>query len=305
MKRKLGGPLQHAGSGSLCVKDLPLICHWVSNLWLLNFFLIVWEQGVCIPWTHQDFTSIPVRGILLFCVYTSDCIVLVVPNKTLDILNGNCKVSKHLFVWITCILGVRAYSFLYHSVLDLPYFNAKAHKADWKQLYSISFLLAVYQNWSLLKCHLIGSCWMSLVLSQLQVVNQQPWAPIMILWALWPSQISSHYLAKLLSYGMDIRIPWEALLLVLLGGSTVVKQLQVTQEEGEKWVLQRVLRDTEWDIKNTLMREKWVLKLALKSYLLYLGMNVKMKMLKYFCIVIIILSISISFISCGHSDISH
>ena len=72
----------------------------------------------------------PVHGILLFCVYTSDCIVLVVPSKTLYILNGNCKVSRHVFVWITCILGVPAYSFLYHSVLDLLYFNAKAHKAD-------------------------------------------------------------------------------------------------------------------------------------------------------------------------------
>lgn len=72
----------------------------------------------------------PVHGILLFCVYTSDYVVLLVPKKTLCILNGNCKVSKHVVVWITCILGVRAYSFLYHSVLDLRYFNAKAHKAD-------------------------------------------------------------------------------------------------------------------------------------------------------------------------------
>jgi len=66
----------------------------------------------------------------LFCVYASDCIALIVPNKTLCILNGNCEVPKRVFVWITCILGVHVCTFLYHSVLDLPNFNAKAHKAD-------------------------------------------------------------------------------------------------------------------------------------------------------------------------------
>lgn len=62
-------------------------------------------------WVIKILPVFPVHGILLFCVHTSDCIVLVVPNKTLRILNGNCKVSKHVFVWITCILGVHAYGF--------------------------------------------------------------------------------------------------------------------------------------------------------------------------------------------------
>lgn len=59
----------------------------------------------------KTFPVLPVHGILFFSVCTSDCIVLVVPNKILCILNGNCKLPKHVFVWITCILGVRAYSF--------------------------------------------------------------------------------------------------------------------------------------------------------------------------------------------------
>jgi len=36
---------------------------------------------------------------------------------------------------------------------------------------------------------------------------------------------------------MDVGILWEALLLVQLGDSVVVKQLSVTKEEGEKGVL--------------------------------------------------------------------
>lgn len=38
-----------------------------------------------------------------------------------------------------------------------------------------------------------------------------------------PNSLS--HLDKLLSYGMDIRIPWEALLLAWLCSSTAVKQL--------------------------------------------------------------------------------
>lgn len=61
-----------------------------------------------ILWTHQDVCVIkilpvfPVHDIPLFCVSPSGCVVLVVPNKTLCIFNGNRKVSKHVFVWITC-----------------------------------------------------------------------------------------------------------------------------------------------------------------------------------------------------------
>lgn len=55
---------------------------------------------------------------------------LIVPNKT-------CKIPKQVFVWITYILDVCVYRFLYHIVLDLLYFSARAHKAEWKQLNSI------------------------------------------------------------------------------------------------------------------------------------------------------------------------
>lgn len=86
----------------------------------------------------KTFPVFPVHGILLFCVCTSDCIVLVVPNKTLCILNSNCEVSKHVFVWITCILGVHAYSsfVLQCSVI----FQCKSTQSRLKTIFSSSGL---------------------------------------------------------------------------------------------------------------------------------------------------------------------
>lgn len=73
MKRKLGGPLQHAGSGSSCTKDLPLICHWVSNLSLLNFFnylgvrcLYSVDTSRCV---YQDFTCLLSWCTPFLCLY--------------------------------------------------------------------------------------------------------------------------------------------------------------------------------------------------------------------------------------------
>lgn len=55
---------------------------------------------------NWDFSSVSVHSILLFCVYMSDCIGLVVPNKTLWTWDGNCIVSKQVFVWIAYILDM-------------------------------------------------------------------------------------------------------------------------------------------------------------------------------------------------------
>lgn len=75
---------------------------------------------MCVTKTLPVFS---VQSIFLFCVHMSDCMGLVVPNKT-------HKIPKQVFVWITCILNVCVYRFLYHIVLDLLYFSARAHKAE-------------------------------------------------------------------------------------------------------------------------------------------------------------------------------